>query len=266
MTIQIAIVLLLTFVINLITTLSYSVRIVAVRTGRIAISFALFNILVLISRTANGFQAPLLAKTVENDIKNGVFENAGVFRLIILSCSVATVVGAILVPTFHRVLSNAVLSYSVHKSFPRILLHGLSKTGIEMFKEKITLPDTSHITKFKFDREFPWKIFILNIIASGIFTIGVLSAVYAAYLNPEFRSTAGNLSAIINGLATILMFLFIDPHLSVMTDDVTLGKCPESTFRKNIVYMIVARLVGTMLAQALFLPAARVISWVAEII
>ena len=79
MTTQIIIVLVLTFVINLITTLSYSVRIVGIRTGRVAISFALFNILVLVSRTANGFQAPLLAKTVENDIKVGVFDNVGTF-------------------------------------------------------------------------------------------------------------------------------------------------------------------------------------------
>ena len=57
---QIIIVLILTFLINLITTLSYSVRIVGIRTGRVAISFTLFNILVLVSRAANGFQAPLL--------------------------------------------------------------------------------------------------------------------------------------------------------------------------------------------------------------
>jgi len=65
---QIYIVLVLTFLINLITTLSYSVRIVGIRTGRIAISFALFNILVLVSRTANGFPGAIAAKTVENDI------------------------------------------------------------------------------------------------------------------------------------------------------------------------------------------------------
>jgi hypothetical protein len=116
MTTQIVIVLILTFVINLITTLSYSVRIVGIRTGRIAISFALFNILVLVSRTANGFQAPLLAKTVETDIKLGVFENIETFRLIIFSCSVATVGGALLIPTFQRVLSKAVINFSTHKS------------------------------------------------------------------------------------------------------------------------------------------------------
>jgi hypothetical protein len=112
---QIIIVLFLTYIINLITTLSYAVRIVGVRTGRIAVSFALFNILVLVSRTANGFQAPLLAKTIEDDIKLGIPGNEGPFRLIILSCTLATITGAFLIPTFQRALSKLSLT-SVHTS------------------------------------------------------------------------------------------------------------------------------------------------------
>ena len=50
----------LTFVIHLIGTLAYSVRIAGTRTRRIAISLSLFNILVLVSRTSNSFAAPLL--------------------------------------------------------------------------------------------------------------------------------------------------------------------------------------------------------------
>ncbi len=263
MTTQIVLVLILTFVINLITTLSYSVRIVGIRTGRIAISFALFNILVLVSRTANGFQAPLLAKTVEADIKIGVFENIEIFRLIIFSCSVATIVGAFLIPTFQRVLSKAVVNFSIHKSMGKLLLHGFSKAGILYFKDNMALPAKENITQIKLNREFPWRIFILNIFAVAILTIGVLSAVYASYLNPDYRTTASNLSAFINGFATILLFIFIDPHLSSMTDDVTLGKCSETTFRKYIVYLTVARLLGTMLAQALFLPGAKLLAWTA---
>jgi hypothetical protein len=263
MTTQVVIVLLLTFVINLITTLSYSVRIVGIRTGRIAISFALFNILVLVSRTANGFQAPLLAKTVETDIQAGVLENSGVFRLIILSCSFATIIGAFLIPTFQRVLSRAVVNFSTHKSMGKLLLHGFSKAGILYFKENMTIPATENISNIKLDREFPWRIFILNTIAVAILTIGVLSAVYASYLTPEYRTTASNLSAFINGLATILMFAFIDPHLSAMTDDVTLGKCSEATFRRYIVYMTIARLLGTIAAQLLFLPGAQLLAWTA---
>jgi len=263
MTTQVIIVLLLTFVINLITTLSYSVRIVGIRTGRVAISFALFNILVLVSRTANGFQAPLLAKTVESDIKHGVFDNLPVFRLIILSCSIATIIGAFLIPTFQRVLSKAVINFSIHKSMGKLILHGFSKGGILYFKDNMTLPSRENVTQIKLDREFPWRIFILNIFAVAILTIGVLSAVYASYINPDYRSTASNLSAFINGFATILMFAFIDPNLSAMTDDVTLGKCSETTFRKYIVYMTIARLIGTIVAQILFLPAAQLLAWTA---
>lgn len=266
MAVQIYIVLILTFIINLITTLSYSVRIVGIRTSRVAISFALFNILVLVSRTANGFQAPLLAKTVENDIKIGVFNNIGTFRLIILSCSLATIIGALLIPTFQRVLSKAVINFSVHKSMGKLILHGFSKTGILYFRDNITFPKKENISNVTFNQEFPWRIFILNIFAVAILTVGVLSAVYASYLNPEYRTTASNLSAFINGFATILMFAFIDPHLSVMTDDVTLGKCSEATFRKYIVYMTFARLMGTLLAQLLFLPVAQILAWAASVV
>lgn len=168
MTIQIIIVLILTFVINLITTLSYSVRIVGIRTGRVAISFALFNILVLVSRTANGFQAPLLAKTVENDIKVGVFDNIGTFRLIIFSCTIATIIGACLIPTFQRVLSKAVINFSVHKSMGKLILHSFSKAGILYFKDNMTIPKKKNISQIKLDSEFPWRIFILNIFAVAI--------------------------------------------------------------------------------------------------
>ena len=58
----------LTFVIHLIGTLAYSVRIAGVRTRRIAVSFALFSILVLVSRTSNSFLGPFLAKRVETNL------------------------------------------------------------------------------------------------------------------------------------------------------------------------------------------------------
>jgi hypothetical protein len=242
------------------------VRIVGIRTGRIAISFALFNILVLISRTANGFQAPLLAKTVEEDIKIGTFDNIENFRLIILTCSFASIIGALLIPTFQRILSKAVINFSTNKSIGKLIIHSFSKTGLVQFKDNLIIPRKENLTQLKLDSEFPWKIFILNVFAVAILTIGVLSAVYASYLNPDYRTTASNLSAFINGIATILMFVFIDPHLSIMTDDVTLGKCTETTFRKNITYMTVARVIGTLVAQVLFLPSAKLISWTATVI
>ncbi|MBX4258702.1 lipid II flippase Amj family protein [Clostridium estertheticum] len=53
MSTQVIIVLILTIIISIISTLAYSVRIVGVRTGGIAVSFAVFNIFTLVSRTSN---------------------------------------------------------------------------------------------------------------------------------------------------------------------------------------------------------------------
>jgi hypothetical protein len=122
------------------------------------------------------------------------------------------------------------------------------------------MPSTQNLSQLREEKQFPWRIFLLNVVAVAILTIGVLSAVYAAYINPQYRTTASNLSAFINGFATILMFAFIDPHLSAMTDDVVLGKCSEATFRKYIVYMTLASLAGTLLAQVLFIPGADLIA------
>ena len=261
MSIQILLVIILTFLINLITTLSYSVRIVGLRTGRIAISFALFNILILISRTANGFQGPLLASSIEKNIKLGLGSNIMDFRLIILSCTIATIIGGLFIPTFQRILTVGVNRFSIYKSIPRIIFHGFSKGGITYLKDSFVVPDKRNITQIEFRINFPWKVFIMNVVAVAIITVGVISSLYAGYFNHDLRTTSSTLSSVINGFATILMFIFIDPYLSIMTDEVVLGKCKESMFRKYIVYMVLARIVGTLIAQLIFVPSAKFIAY-----
>src|SRR5690349_18710500 len=109
MDVQLAILCVLTFIIHLIGTLAYAVRIAGIRTRRIAISFALFNILVLVSRTSNSFQGPFLAKRIEENINeslvHGVLQD---FRWLLASATLATLVGAALIPTFQRIFSRAV--------------------------------------------------------------------------------------------------------------------------------------------------------------
>jgi len=59
------------------------------------------------------------------------------------------------------------------------------------------------------------------------------------------------------------MFAFIDPHLLTITEEVILGQSSETTFRKYIVYMVIAFLIGTNLAQLLFLPNVQLLAWAA---
>ena len=265
MTIQIIIVLLLTFIIHLISTLSYSVRIVGTRTRKIAVSFALFNIMVLISRTSNSFQAPLLAKWVENNINLNINPGTYEIRLILFVATLATIFGAFLIPTFQRILSKAVMNFSVHKSMPKLILHSFTKTGIKQLRKEISIPNRENLS-INSKTKFPLKIFIFNILAVAILSVGVLSSLYAGFITPELRTTASSLSAIVNGFATILMFVIIDPYLSILTDEVVEGKFAESEFRRTIRYMVFARVLGTILAQLMLVPFAHFIAMVAEII
>ncbi len=264
---QIIIVLILTFIIYVISTLSYSVRIVGVRTGRIAISFAVFNIFALISRTANSIQAPLMAKTIESTIKTGNPENLlYIFRWIIFSTTLATITGALLMPTFIKVFGKAVESFSIYRSIPRLLLHGFSKSGIEQFKNSVTKPKKENLQQLKSFNMIPKKIILLNTVAFAVSTVGILASLYAGCLNPELRTTCSTLSAVINGFSTILMFIFIDPFISMLTDDVIKGDCSELHFNRCIIFIVGGLISGTILAQFLLVPAAELISSVAKLI
>lgn len=264
MDIQLFILCVLTFVIHLIGTLAYAVRIAGVRTRRIAVCFALFNILVLVSRTSNSFQGPFLAKRIEEDIVRGLSDSLlADFRWLLFSATIATLVGAFLIPTFQRLFSLAVDHFQIHRSLGKLLMHGLFKGGLGYVKDSVRLPSRQNVTHMGDSRSIsPW-VFVFNTLAVALWTIGVFAALYAGALNPELRVTASTLSSVINGAATILMFVFIDPHLSVMTDDVLEGTVSESRFRRAIVWLVGSRLAGTLLGQVLLVPSAMVIAAIA---
>lgn len=263
MSTQIIIVLVLNFIIAIIGTLAYSVRLVGVRTGKIAITFAVFNILSLVSRTALTFQAPLLTKFVENS--TGGSDVLNLFKLIIIVSGIATLVGAFLIPTFQRLFYKGVIRFSIDKSIPKLIMHSFSKAGVHYMRDCISIPVKESVTKINF-KKLPLKIIIYNIIAVSILTVGALAPIYAGTIVPELRATCITLSSVINGFATILMSIFIDPQLSIMTDDVIDGKCPEEDFRSCVIAMIGSKTIGTFAALPLLIPASYIIVLVAKIL
>jgi hypothetical protein len=104
------------------------------------------------------------------------------------------------------------------------------------------------------------------VIATALLTAGVFASLYAGCLQPELRVTANNLSPVVNALSTILLFVFIDPYLSLLTDDVISGKVTDSYFRKCVALFAFSRLIGTVLAQLILVPAAKIIAIIAEIL
>jgi hypothetical protein len=258
----------LTFVIHMVGTLAYAVRIAGVRTRRIAISFSLFNILVLVSRTSNSFQGPFLAKRIESRLITGEASSPLLhdFRYLLLTTTVATLVGALLVPTFQRLFSGAVHHFQTHRSLLHLARFAFTSRGISSIKAGICMPSAPNVTRLSSGTGVSSPVIALNVLAMALWTLGVFASLYAGYLKPELRVTCSNLSSVVNGLATIMMFVFIDPQVSLMTDDVVEGRLTDGRFRRAITSLIGARFVGTLVAQFLLVPSAFLIMRVAEAI
>src|SRR5688500_15103773 len=168
---QLLVICLLTAGINLIGTLAYAARIAGVRTRRIAMSFALFNILVLISRMSNSFLGPFLAKRIEVRLNgNGGEALLGDFRLVLLSASIAVFVGILLVPTAQRLLARAIGYFQEHRSTTRMLLASATPTGLRTIRDAMAMPRASHLRELARPRGVGWGVLLANCLAQALLT------------------------------------------------------------------------------------------------
>jgi hypothetical protein len=260
------IILVLTGVVHCLDTASYASRIAGARTGRLALTGALFSIVSLFSRVANTLQAPLLGSALDRMVRqgqvNGLFHD---FQLILAAASVGTLLGAMLIPTFTALFSRAAVAYESHGSFTALLLHTLSLRGFNRVSQhfRMPLPDTVRkASRFNLPRSF----LLLNIVVTGIYTVGVSATMYASALAPELARTATTLSGVINGVGTLLLVILVDPVSALITDQALRGSRPTSAVSYIVVWQVVGRFVGTLLAQLMLFPAALLVVHLARLL
>lgn len=147
-----------------------------------------------------------------------------------------------------------------------MILHGFFKGGISYIKDVASVPAAANVSGIYKGHGVSIWITVLNVGATALWTVGVFASLYAGVLDPSVRVTSSTLSSMINGGATVMMAIFLDPYMSGMTDDVVEGKVSDGQFRKTVVWLVGSRLAGTLLAQALLLPAAILIAYVARAI
>ncbi|MEW6457561.1 MAG: lipid II flippase Amj family protein [Bacillota bacterium] len=280
----------LTATIHLINTLIYGVRLSGVQTRRLATAISLFNVIFLISSAAHTIQAPLLSTIVEGAINRGLAGAAhperveevvaspfyqaqlGILaddiRLVILAATFGTVVGAFLIPVFVQVFSRVILVFDEVGSVPRLAARVLfSPRKVWRSLTGAQLPGMEAIRGAARERlPIPKGFLVANVFVTGIYTIGVLSALYAGALFPQYRTTAVLLSAIVNGFATVLVATVVDPTAARLTDQAMRGERSRRDVKLMVMWLAVTRFLGTLLAQVLFIPAALMIRWVAQLL
>lgn len=257
------IVFVLTMIIHTAETLSYSVRFAGVKLNKIAVALSLTGIIVLVSRTANLIQAPLTAKFVDHAKGDPTVDVLWYFRMVLLAASTGTIVAIALFPTFVHIFTRIIARLEVAGSIPRLL----SSVTLGQLK------NTKHYIKkpfFKFSQfrylGIPKKFILMNVVVTAFYTVGVISSLYAAHLLPQFSTTASQASGIINGVATILLTIFIDPQLGLIMDKATHDEETKNQLGKVYTLLMVSRFFGTLLAQVILVPAAYFISLVVKLI
>ncbi|MDQ0285930.1 hypothetical protein J2Z49_001035 [Desulfofundulus luciae] len=283
---RLLIVALLTAIIHMINTLIYSVRLAGVRTQRLATALSLFQVIFLIASTANLIQAPLMSSIVEHAINAGLSHAGGgdiladpyyqaqlarlnmEIRLVILAATGGTILGGLFIPTFVRIFTRGIMLLEDLGSVPRMFLKMiLSPRQLLAMARKVKLPGVGRFQDaLRGPLNIPRYFLVANILITGIWTTGVLSALYAGALIPQFRSTATLTSGIVNGVAAVLAATVVDPTAAMITDQAMRGVRPEEDVKQMAVFLALTRLAGTLLAQALFVPGALVIRFVAELI
>lgn len=249
----------LTVLIHLVDTLSYSVRLNSVKSGKFALSMSLFNIFVLISRTANMFQAPLIGTLIGISIAKEIDPLKDI-RLVIFSATIGTLIGILFIPTFLKLFAVAVNKLETKGSVPSIVVEALSISNIKRMLKKTTKPRKKMFYSLRY-REIPKRLLILNTVITAIYTIGVISAYYAAYfVDEEFLLAAAGSSGMINGVATILLTLLVDPQSAIITDQALRKKRPYGDVKALVVMLIGTKLLGTLIGQILIYPAAIIIA------
>ncbi|MDO3410513.1 DUF2837 family protein [Saccharibacillus sp. CPCC 101409] len=257
------IVFILTLIIHTAETLSYSLRYAGVRIGKIAVALSLAGILVLVSRTANMIQAPLTAKLTDYAKINASFDLLGNMRIILLAASLGTLIAMLLFPTFVLLWGRVIAKLEVAGSLPK-LVTSVTVGQLRNTRHYIRKPSLK-LSEFRI-LGISKRFIAINVIVTAVYTVGVLSALYASHLIPELATTASQSSGLINGVATILLTVFIDPQIGLITDKALNDETYRDRLGKIYVLLMASRLAGTLLAQLLLLPAAYFIVFMIKLI
>lgn len=252
---------LFTVLIHAAESLSYAVRLAGVRTGKYAAALSLTGIIVLVSRTSNMIQAPLLGSLIDKarEAEAGASALETHFRFILMSASFGTALAMLLLPTFVALSSVAVSRLEAAGSVP-LMFRSVSIEQIGRIKQHLKLPKKRMLHALRIGG-VPKRLMLLNAVGTAIYTVGVLSTLYAAALMPQAQMAAGMSSGLINGFATIIMTVLVDPQVALLTDKVMGGARSKSSLDKMFGLLLFSRLFGTLLAQALLLPGAYWIAW-----
>ncbi|MCA9796221.1 MAG: DUF2837 family protein, partial [Candidatus Eremiobacteraeota bacterium] len=181
-------------VVSLLTTLNVAARPAAVRTGQVATAFTVAQLFFMVTRFANLFYLPLMARFVDEATRTGKTSQLyGQIQWVVVGAALGALASWLLLPTFIEVYSVAVRCITHRGSMIGALMRMLRPASWLKLVRSFRLPSNLGCRLFKLDG-VPADFLLFNVAATAVWTVGALAAVYVSAVIPQYKTTAVLLS------------------------------------------------------------------------
>ncbi|ODT57051.1 hypothetical protein ABS71_20825, partial [bacterium SCN 62-11] len=225
----------------------------AVVTQRVQTAASISYLFFMISRLANLFYLPVLASLV---VQVRPTDQLPMFQTIILACSLGTLAAWLLLPNLVSLYCHLVELCAV-RALPAALLPQHWPGLLRNFCRRYPL----RVRPFRLEG-IPKAFLAYNVLATALWTVGALCALYAsALVAPEYATTAVMLSGLVNAVAAISLSLLVDPQASLLTD-----RGEQRPVFTAAWHLSLGNVLGSLLGLAVFLPGTRLIGAAAKLL
>lgn len=246
------------FIINYIEMLNYPCKLAGAKTAKYATAISLFNIISIATRVVSLLLAPMLSKHIESSIGISTIDDILYDINLIITFSL---LGSL---SCYLPMNNFFGKFEIGITY-------LAKnTPLKMLQRSITYifkkENQGGLTQSKLisEKEKTSLIFAISCIcAHALIYTGVLSALVAGFIAPEFRMTAVQLSGVVSGVGVLILFLICDPYVAKLIDISIANqkKLPETV--RIIKAKALSQMIGILLAFVLIKPGADIIAFIA---
>ena len=245
----------LTAFVYFVNTGAYAARLAGVRTGHPALASSLYNVMSIGARGANAVAGPLVASLTDLAVHgNDTPGLLSIYHTVLLAASAGTIVAGLAIPSLSRVLARGVASYALRRSLPGVVVRTSSVSGVWRLRDELKRPYVSGVRR-AFQNPFPKRFLLASVLTTAIATVSNSAAMYASALVPEGARTAASLSPLLAGFGLFMTIFIVNPIAALVSDEALRGQRPLTDVSYITIWQVGAQLAGTLLAQALLVPA-----------
>ncbi|MCA9776778.1 MAG: DUF2837 family protein [Candidatus Eremiobacteraeota bacterium] len=246
-------------VVALATSLNIAARPAAVKTAKVMLAFTMANFFFMLTRFANLFYAPLMAKFVDTAASTGnTGLLAGQLRWVILGSALGGLASWICLNTFIEIYRRGIICIEHRQSLARALLRLAHPRAWKVLLGAVRKPSNLGVKLFKLEG-IPVGFLLANVFATAVWTVGVMAALLVSAELPGMEQTAVLLSGLVNAFAAIAFSVWVDPKAAVITDQAIRGERPQKHVDITAVHLSMGNFLGGLLGLMMLNPAASLI-------